>query len=233
MKPISRFLVQFGCIIGGFCLTACVFPQSAKAPPTRTNPAGELAARVARRKELAVLFVGNSYSFGVPQAFEKAARARGKSVRTGHATTGGWTLAKHAEAAGTLRKITDGHWDIVVFQEQSEIPARSAGRRAAAMFAPLRALAGAARANGAIPILYQTWGRRDGDFMTMNARLRTGYQAAAKAAGGMVIVPVGDAWEKEVAAGRGAELFMPDGSHPTAVANQLIATTFCDAFFGK
>jgi hypothetical protein len=233
MKPISRFLVQFGCIIGAFCVTACVFPLAAKAMTQQPDPATGLAAKVAERKELAVLFVGNSYSFGVPRAFEKAAKARGKAVRTGHATTGGWTLAQHAESAATLRKIREGRWDIVVFQEQSQIPALSAGRRAALMRAPLRALIAAARATGAIPVLYQTWGRRDGDFMTMNARLRTGYQAAAKAAGGMVIVPVGDAWEKEVTAGRGAELFMPDGSHPTPVANQLIATAFCDSFFGK
>lgn len=233
MKPIPRFLVRFGCIIAGFCVTACVFPLSAKPTPQRHNAAAELAAKVAGRKELAVLFVGNSYSFGIPRSFEKDAKARGKSVRTGHATTGGWTLAQHAKSAATLRKIREGGWDIIVFQEQSQIPAMSVGRRAATMETPLRALVAEARATGAIPVLYQTWGRRDGDFMTMNAKLRVGYQSAAEACGGMVIVPVGDVWEKEVTAGRGAELYLPDGSHPTPHANQLIATEFCDAFFGK
>jgi lysophospholipase L1-like esterase len=65
----------------------------------------------------------------------------------------------------------------------------------------------------------------------MNARLRDGYQAAAKDAGDLVVVPVGDAWEREISAGRGSGLFMADGSHPTPRGNELIAATFFAAFF--
>ena len=60
----------------------------------------------------------------------------------------------------------------------------------------------------------------------MNARVREGCRAASAATGGIVIVPAGDAWQREISAGRGRRLFQPDGSHPTAAGNRLTAETF-------
>lgn len=228
--------MNLACILSFFGISAC----STRAPLPAGPGQVELAGRVRAKPELAVLFVGNSYSFGVPKAFSKLAAGQRKEVRVGHATYGGWTLKMHAGNEATLRKIRSGRWDIVVIQEQSEIPARPARERAAAMFPPLRQLVRETRQQGAVPVLYQTWGRRDGDpkrrnddFHAMNARLRDGYQAAAKDAGELVVVPVGDAWESEVSAGRGSGLFMDDGSHPTPRGNELTAETFFAAFFRK
>ncbi len=238
MKTITRLLVKFTWICGLLGATACTTQVSLR--PGGRDPRNELADRVHSKPELAVLFVGNSYSFGVPKAFSQLAASRGKKVRVGHSTNSGWSLAIHAENPGTLRKIREGKWDVVVLQEHSEIPALSARQRAAVMFPPLRQLVTEVRQHGAIPLLYQTWGRRDGekgiwrdDFHAMNSRLRDGYQAAARNAGGVVVVPVGDAWEREISAGRGGGLFMPDGSHPTATGNALTAAVFYEAFFGK
>jgi hypothetical protein len=231
---MKSILVKSACILSFCGIPAC----STRASLPVSLGRAELAGRVRAKPELAVLFVGNSYSFGAPMAFSKLAAAQGKKVRVGHATYGGWTLEMHAGNEATLRKIRDGRWDIVVIQEQSEIPAMPAGKRAAAMFPPLRQLVREARLQDAVPALYQTWGRRDGDpklrnddFRAMNARLRDGYQAAAKDAGDLVVVPVGDAWEREISAGRGSGLFMADGSHPTPRGNELIAATFFAAFF--
>jgi len=87
-------------------------------------------------------------------------------------------------------------------------------------------------------VLYQTWGYRNGDpkhqnddFHAMTGRLRDGYRAAALKAGNVAIVAVGDAWEREVNAGRTNMLFMPDGSHPTQEGNALTAKVFYDTFF--
>jgi hypothetical protein len=106
------------------------------------------------------------------------------------------------------------------------------------MFPPLRKLAQEARNHGAIPVLYQTWGRRDGDenrqhdhFLAMNQRLREGYHAAALDAGGLVVIPVGDAWEREISASTGRELFITDGSHPSFSGEQLTAEVFYDSFW--
>lgn len=238
MKILTRLLVKFGWICGWLGATAC--SNQVPLAPAARDPLRELAERVHATPELAVLFVGNSYTFGVPKAFARLAAAHGKKVRVGHSANSGWSLAIHAQNPGTLRKIRDGRWDIVVLQEHSEIPAMSARKRAAAMFPPLRQLVTEIRDHGAIPVLYQTWGRRAGesgvwrdDFHAMNSRLRDGYQAAARNAGGVVVVPVGDGWEREISAGQGGGLFMPDGSHPTQAGNELTASVFYETFFGK
>ncbi len=208
--------------------------------PVEAHPRVSLAARVHSRSTLRVLFIGNSYCFGAPRAFEKLANARGHKVIVDQQSFSGWSLAKHAKNPATLSAIRDGHWDIVVIQELSVIPSLPEPQRERAMSKPLRTLVAEARTAGAIPILYQSWGRRDGDpkvpgdsFLTMNRRLRDGYHAASRDAGGLVVVPVGDAWEKEVAAGRGAHLYNPDGSHPTGNGNRLIAEVFYRTLFGS
>jgi hypothetical protein len=232
--------VKFACLLSLFGFTACSTPPPPSPIPGSTEASRELSERVRATPQLAVLFVGNSYSFGVPKELVRVATAHGKTVRVGHATYGGWSLKMHAANEATLRKIRTGHWDVVVIQEHSEIPSWSAAKRAAAMNPPLLKLAAEARKHGAIPVLYQTWGRRDGDksvwfdtFQAMTKRLRAGYQAAAREAGGLVVVPVGDAWEREVSASKGSELFMADGSHPTATGNQLTADVFYETLFAE
>jgi hypothetical protein len=235
MKFFVIYLMRSSIILG---LTACSYSPQVVKLSDRITPHQELMARVKSKPNLAVLFVGNSYSFGVPKAFSKLATVHNKQVRCGHSTFGGWTLKQHAANESTLNKIRKGHWDIVVFQEQSEIPAMSPGKRARLMFPPLRKLAQEARSHGAIPVLYQTWGRRDGDanrkhdnFLAMNQRLREGYQAAAKDAGGLVVIPVGDAWEREIYATTGRELFITDGSHPNAFGDEVTAEVFYQFFW--
>jgi len=190
----------------------------------------------------AVLFVGNSYSIPVPRVFRRQCKARGKDVRVGLAAHGGWSLAQHAAHEPTLRAIRKGGWDIVVLQEWSRLAALPKRRRAE-MLPPLLELAREVRAAGALPVIYQTWARRDGDleaaaqfpdddFEAMHGRLREGIREAAREAGGLLVVPVGDAWAREQAAGRGAALFQEDGSHPTARGVALAARVFTETFLG-
>ncbi len=202
------------------------------------DPRKGLSEKVVSFKKLRILFVGNSYSFGVPNAFARTMAANGRRVKIGNSTFGGWTLAQHSKFDGTLKKLRSREWDVIVFQEHSLIPARLPKKREAEMFPPLRILVTEARNHGAVPVLYQTWGRRDGaselkndTFFAMTARLRQGYQAAAKNAGGVTVVPVGAAWEREMMAGRGAVLFNEDGSHPTAAGDALTAETFYQTLY--
>jgi hypothetical protein len=231
MKFLLISLMSIAALI---TLSPCAEPPAAGI----TTPHQALLTRVSSKPILAVLFVGNSYSFGLPKAFSLLATSHGKQVRCGHSTFGGWTLEQHADSDSTLKKIREGHWDIIVFQEQSEIPAMEPEKRALLMFPPLKKLAHEARTHGAIPVLFQTWGRRDGDaqrtsdtFLTMNQRLREGYHTASKNANGLVVVPVGDAWEREFTAGQGSVLFSEDGSHPSDLGNELIAQAFYQCFW--
>jgi len=168
-----------------------------------------------------ILFVGNSYSFGVPSALKKLVAENGKNLRTGHSTHGGWTLAQHAAHEPTLNKIRSGKWDIVVFQEHSLTPGSSLCETS--MIPSLKFLAEEARKAGSEPVLYQTWGRRD-TFAGMNPKVREGYLKAAKACEIRRIVPAGDYWKREFS----STLYQEDGSHPSAAGDRLTARAFYD-----
>jgi hypothetical protein len=212
-------------------LVSCVTDPAR--PTGRTK--AELAARVASEQVLDVLFVGNSYSFRIPAGLAREAEKRGLKVRVDQVTHGGWTLRKHAGSGQTLDQIRSGKWDVIVFQEKSRIPSQSA-MRALFMVPALRTLVAEARKAGSVPVLYQTWGYRDGDpkvadddFFAMNRRVREGYLVASKDAGGIHVIPAGDAWEDEARRGGLAELFLPDGSHPSAKGNALTAAAFAES----
>jgi hypothetical protein len=168
-----------------------------------------------------ILFVGNSYSFGVPLALKKLCSENGRSLRVGHSTNGGWTLAQHAAHQPTLNKIRSGKWNIVVFQEHSLIPGSPDCETS--MIPSLQLLVEEARKAGSEPVLYQTWGRRD-TFTEMNPKVREGYVKAAKACGIRRIVPVGDYWERELS----SDLYHEDGSHPSPAGDRLTARAFYD-----
>lgn len=212
-------------------LVACCAPSSEPAASVASDR-GKLA-QLSRRGTMDVLFIGNSYSFGVPKALRKLSASRGKTVRTAQVTHNGWTLARHAENAETLSMIRGRRWDVVVLQEQSRIPARPLGS-ALGMTPAVGKLSAEARKQGAVPVLYQTWAdettaRRDSGKMT--ARIREGYSAAAAKAGGLIIVPAGDAWQRAVSQGGGGALYMADGRHPSKAGDALTAEVFYQTLF--
>ncbi len=228
MKNAGRLLV----FLMSVCL-ATVFAAEA-------DPGGILVRRLGESRKPSVLFIGNSYSFHVPKLFRTYAANRGKAVKVGQVTHGGWTLARHAANEETLKRIREGRWDVVVLQEQSRIPSLPAARRASLMDPPLRKLADEVRKQGAIPVLYQTWGYREGDaklrrddFHAMTARVRGGYRAAAARAGNLVVVRVGDRWDDEASRGKLGDLFQEDGSHPSRLGDKLTARVFHETFFPR
>jgi hypothetical protein len=230
-ENLFRKLKMFAKILAFFGLSSCALP---------TVPGeGEKLRAAAKKDEMGILFIGNSYSFGVPAAFRKLAESNGKDVRIGHSTYGGWTLVKHMSNPPTLKKLREGDWDVVVIQEYSLGPSKKEPERVLNMDPGVQFFAAEARAIGAVPLLYQTWGRRDGDpgiedddFYKMNRRVRHGYRAASRNAGGVAIVPAGDAWESEFRARKGRELYVEDGSHPSAFGNEVTAKEFYRVIYG-
>jgi hypothetical protein len=225
-----RRLTMLAKILGFLGLSGCVMP-----PVTGER---EKLDALANGEELSVFFVGNSYSFGIPKAFGELAAARGKDVRIGHSTFSGWSLSKHSRNPGTLKKLREGDWDVVVIQDYSTNPSQSEHLRQMKMDPGVQFFATEARALGAVPLLYQTWGRFAGDphipgddFYRMNDRVRKGYLSASRNGGGIVTVKAGDAWEREFRAGRGTDLFYEDGSHPGAYGNKVTAEEFYRTIF--
>jgi len=179
-----------------------------------------------------VAFVGNSYTYynNLPSMFGNLSNSAGIKVVHAAATVGGASVFDHANgtmARDTLKLLLHpSGWDYVVLQDQSETPGggmlrsfepgmgRNLSFEALRWFyAPLLA-----RSN-AIPVLYSTWGRHDGDpqnaeccgygdFLSMTAATSAGYHqyAAAFSVGRVLTAPCGRAFELVYRAMRGDPL---------------------------
>jgi hypothetical protein len=183
---------------------------------------------------LKVLFVGNSYSFGLPDLVNQlsGASSGAPAVKATENTTGGATLKMHFDDAATLSRIASGGWHYVVLQGQSVEPVYNPSQ-----FATYAGyLATRIKQARAVPVFFETWARKAGHEVysyswsggtpkAMQAGLRKAYQTVASQNGGK-LAPVGDAWEQVLASHPSIPLFAADGSHPTAHGTYLAACVF-------
>ena len=92
---------------------------------------GDLELARSGRSGVRVLFVGNSLTFknDLPELVHRLAGARTR-IFAGSFTAPGWQLSQFAGDRGLERLLRDVHWDVVVLQEQSQIPSFPADDRA-------------------------------------------------------------------------------------------------------
>lgn len=185
-----------------------------------------------------ILFIGNSYTQGIRGMFQKfVAASPYAGCELAFVTPGGKNLKFHLESAGTMDKIRNGGWDIVVLQDQSQTPA---------VFPEIfhEAAKGIDKIiddAGAQTVFYETWGRRDGDKMniqrfpdyeSMQEALSDSYRKAARSCKAK-LAPVGQAWAelREEHPDLGRKLYTGDGSHPAGPGAYLAACVFYATFF--
>ena len=187
---------------------------------------------------LHMLFIGNSFTFynDLPGMFTQLACSGGHKVQTGMAAEGGWTLAEHASSPQTNDKLIQQKWDLVILQEQSLIPAIEPSRTLS-MVPALRTLVGKVQAAGAQPVLFMTWGYRDGkpeqglqNYSEMQAQLYYGYMSIAEELH-IPVVQVGSAWARVRSLPNPMDLWQSDGSHPNEQGTYLAACAFYAAVF--
>jgi hypothetical protein len=177
-----------------------------------------------------VLFVGNSYTYvnDLPQLFAALAAAGKHPAEVAMTAPGGWTLMEHARSPDTRKKIDASPWNFVVLQEQSIVPSVVAARETG-MYPAVRQLATLIRAHGSEPVLYLTWGRRDGlrengfaDYQAMQTALTDGYLRIADQLD-LRVAPAGAAWQVAADQYPGTPLWDGDGSHPALAGSYLTA----------
>ena len=207
--------------------TATPAPTPIALPTTSPTPA-----------MIRVLFIGNSLTFynDLPGMFARLAQSGGHVAQVDESSAGGGTWAGHTKSAITLSKIKQRKWDLVVLQEQSDYPAVAAQRREI-VYPAARLLSGRVRESGATPVLFMTWGRREGlpeaglkTYAEMQAQVEAGYMEIADDLKVMV-VPVGIAWQNAIAQKPQLELWQSDGIHPTREGTYLSACVFYAAIF--
>jgi len=114
---------------------------------------------------LRVLFLGNSYTSynNLPQLVQSLSSSAGKTLIIDSNMPGGMTVSGHVNDATTIAKISQGNWDYVVIQEQSQIPSIDYYRYND-MYPAMTSLKSLIEPYNpcAKIITYMTWGRRLG-----------------------------------------------------------------------
>ena len=182
-----------------------------------------------------ILFIGNSYTYfnDMPELFRQECEKNGISAEVDSVTAGGYRLSQFLseedEYAKKVRQLLDSKkYDHVVLQGQSVYPITETETflKCVSEFDHM------IKANGAKTVLYETWGRADGNDTLarlglthdeMQDKLRAVYKTAAEETGA-VLVCAGDRFHEAYRAG--IDVFDPDGSHPSLTGSQIIAKEF-------
>ena len=137
--------------------------------------------------DCSVLFIGNSYTYenDLPGMFARLASAGGHRVKVGSLAEPSATLEDHVSEEATSTTLSSTEWNVVVLQEQSEIPAL-ARLRQTEMYPAARQLVAAARHVHAEPVFYLTAAHRSGwpaarlsNYTSMQMSVDFGYLAIA------------------------------------------------------
>ncbi len=185
-----------------------------------------------------VFFVGNSYTYvnNLPDVFAKLSSSGGHQVETGIAADGGWMLADAVLSKDIRDGLASKKWDYVVLQEQSQTPA-SGQSRTMFMLPAVRELTGLIYPTGAIPILFNTWGHREGwldnglpDYESMQNAINAGYMEVSRELN-IAVAPVGFAWQAAHSQYPQINLWQDDGSHPSPAGTYLAACVFYAVIF--
>jgi hypothetical protein len=172
-----------------------------------------------------VLFIGNSFTDfngGLDVMFTTLA----PRFRASRIAPGGRTLREHAASAEVAKALTPGTWDVVVLQEQSQLPVFDP----ASFEAGASKLAAMVRAAKARPMLLATWARPDSPGVTTKALEEAYYQLGGKLSA--KVIPAGTAFAASLAQRPQLVLHGNDG-HPTTEGTYLAActafTVLCDS----
>ena len=195
-----------------------------------------------------VLFVGNSYTFvndlpGMVGKIASSDPANDTRYRIHSVTSGGATLDDMWKRGEGRRLLESLHPAWLVLQENSLWPMYPAMRGAAA--AAVAGWAGAGRAAGSRPVLFETWPRKPRSHWYLDTEtgpvLKSADNMAAaihretvslSAADGVSTVMVGDVWARVLRERPGLELYNPDGTHPGPAGTYLAALLFYRVFSG-
>ncbi|HEY2732820.1 MAG TPA: hypothetical protein VGI70_02500 [Polyangiales bacterium] len=204
-------------------------PLMAAAAPTPSAPS---AVR------LRVLFIGNSLSAPLPALLHAMGDRAGMPIVAEGETPGGRTLAEHAATPHILQRIQQSSWDVVVLQEQSELPSFSEATRMRDMYPAGLSLAHAVSVAGARAWLYGMYAHEHGDrdnlpadtYRDMQSRLDKGIEVLAGLTQ-LRVVPAGAAFSEALDWEPPPQLWA-DGRHASASGNLLVCSVFFATLLG-
>lgn len=191
---------------------------------------------------LSVLFLGNSYCSvnNLPQLVQNLSASAGKTLIIDSNMPGGFTLTGHSSDPSSIAKISQGNWDYVILQEQSQIPTIDQYRYndMYPAMADLKTMVEQYSPCAKI-ITYMTWGRRYGgqqcdpsntycspvfsDFNQMQDSLSSAYWQISENLN-IQCAPVGESW-RAILSDTNLVLHSADNSHPNIDGSYVAALT--------
>jgi hypothetical protein len=184
-----------------------------------------------QQKELKVLFVGNSYTWGYNLAHIVSLISEETSTLlvTRKSVIGGADLGEHWKGGRELETkkiIAEGDFDIVVLQDFS----MSAIHTPDSLLKYVKLFAEYNTGYGAQTYLFNTWTREK--VPQYQAEIDALYQQAASE-NNATRVPVGSAWQLALELRPSVDLFTSDGSHPNELGTMLSASVFVRSLCGE
>ena len=192
-----------------------------------------------------VLFIGNSYTEAnnLPDMVQQVARSAGKDITYASNTPGGCTFSMHCNN-NSMNLIRQGGWDVIVLQEQSQLPSFPQNQVETQCLPFAKCLADSAIAyNPDVKVMfYMTWGRKNGDdgnapyfpvlgtYEGMDSMLCLRYMQM-KEDNDAFVCPVGRVWRQIRFLHPEIELYDADGSHPSPAGSYAAACAFYAMIF--
>lgn len=200
---------------------------------------------IAQESNKRALFIGNSYTSvnDLPSLVQRIAENTGNTLEIRSNTPGGCTFAQHCENQ-SMTMIKEGNWDVVVLQEQSQLPSFPQNQvEVECLPFAQRLVDSIYRYNpDAEPMFYMTWGRKNGDtrnaeffpilgtYEGMDDMLYERYMYMARTNNASVC-PVGKVWRYIRTHHPEIELYQSDESHPSQAGSYAAACAFCVMIF--
>lgn len=197
--------------------------------------AGDISDARSDRPGVRVLFVGNSLTFfnEMPALLTHLVESdpANRPIFAVRFSPGGYTLAEAADNHRLSGLLDAAKWDYVVLQEQSGRVEFEGPDRDVYMLPPARVLAGRIRSLGGRPILFETWGDRNGggfpgdSYAAMQDRIDETYREVAGEIAAP-LAPVGMAWAEALRRRPTIDLWLADDHHPSLLGSYLAACVF-------
>lgn len=188
-----------------------------------------------QNKKLRILCIGNSYIQGIEPVIKMIEKNFYDIFEFDLVANGGYTLAKHSENEILIENIKQNKYDVVVLQEQSQLPALKK-KHQELFYQNSKFFNQIIKAGGNDTAFFITWGRCEGDkesmdinpdFETMQNRLNDAYTNIAEELDS-TIIPIGPVWAdiKNEDLNLWKSFYQDDGSHPTLLGAYPSALTF-------